>query len=28
VLGGVILVVSGESLRKRSTKPVPETEVT
>ena len=28
VLGGVILVVSGESLRSRSTKPVPETEVT
>lgn len=28
VLGGVILVVSGESMRSRSTKPVPETEVT
>jgi drug/metabolite transporter (DMT)-like permease len=28
VLGGVILVVSGESLRKRSRDPVPETEVT
>jgi drug/metabolite transporter (DMT)-like permease len=28
VLGGVILVVTGESLRSRSTKPVPETEVT
>ena len=28
VLGGVILVVSGESLRSRSTTPVPETEVT
>lgn len=28
VLGGVILVVSGESLRSRSTRPVPETEVT
>jgi drug/metabolite transporter (DMT)-like permease len=28
VLGGVILVVSGESLRSRSTRPVPETKVT
>jgi len=28
VLGGVILVVSGESRRSRSTRPVPETEVT
>ena len=28
VLGGVVLVVSGESLRSRSTRPVPETEVT
>ena len=28
VLGGVILVVSGESLRKRTAEPVPETEVT
>ncbi len=28
VLGGVILVVSGESVRSRSTTPVPETEVT
>lgn len=28
VLGGVILVVTGESLRSRSTRPVPETEVT
>ena len=28
VLGGVILVVSGESLRSRTTTPVPETEVT
>jgi drug/metabolite transporter (DMT)-like permease len=28
VLGGVILVVSGESMRSRSTRPVPETEVT
>jgi multisubunit Na+/H+ antiporter MnhC subunit len=28
VLGGVILVVSGESRRSRSPQPVPETEVT
>lgn len=28
VLGGVVLVVTGESLRSRSTRPVPETEVT